>query len=153
MQVPSSTQILAVVLTAVFAVVLGASPASAHTGFEASNPASGDVIDQPVDEIVVTFSGEAAAGLAGVALSVIVLDSISEIWTTTWGRLLLLKVVLVAAAVVGGAYNHRNVVPALDRDPAHQPTIDRLRSVVTFEAAALIAVTIATSFLIAASST
>ena len=94
-----------------------------------------------------------AAGLAGLALSIVVLDSISEIWSTPWGRLLMLKVALVAAAAAGGAYNHRIVVPALDQNPDDQPTIDRFRSVVTFEAAALVAVVIATAFLIGASST
>ncbi len=94
-----------------------------------------------------------AAGLAGVALAVIVLDSVSEIWSTPWGRLLVLKVALVAAAAAGGAYNHRIVVPTLDRNPNDQPTIDRFRSVVTFEAVALVAVAIVTAFLIAASST
>ena len=94
-----------------------------------------------------------AAGIAGLALSIVVLDSISEIWSTPWGRLLMLKVALVAAAAAGGAYNHRVVVPALDRNPDDQPTIDRFRAVVTFEAAALIAVVIATAFLIGASST
>ena len=94
-----------------------------------------------------------AAGIAGLALSIVVLDSISEIWSTPWGRLLMLKVALVAAAAAGGAYNHRVVVPALDRNPDDQPTIDRFRSVVTFEAAALVAVVIATAFLIGASST
>ncbi len=94
-----------------------------------------------------------AAGLAGFALAVIVLDSISEIWSTPWGRLLMLKVALVAAAAAGGAYNHRIVVPALDQHPDDQPTVDRFRSVVTFEALALIAVIIATAFLIGASST
>ncbi len=94
-----------------------------------------------------------AAGLAGFALAVIVLDSISEIWLTPWGRLLVLKVALVGAAAAGGAYNHRIVVPALDQNPDDQPTIDRFRSVVTFEAMALTAVVIATAFLIGASST
>ena len=94
-----------------------------------------------------------AAGLAGIVLAVIVLDSISEIWSTPWGRLLVLKVALVAAAAAGGAYNHRIVVPALDQNPDDQSTIDRFRSVVTFEAVALIAVIIATAFLIGASST
>ena len=93
-----------------------------------------------------------AAGVAGVALSAIILDSISEIWSTPWGRLLVLKVALVSAAAAGGAYNHRIVVPTLDRNPAHQPTIDRLRTVVTLEAVALIAVAVVTAFLIAASS-
>ena len=93
-----------------------------------------------------------AAGVAGLALSTIVLDSISEIWSTPWGRLLALKASLVAVAAAGGAYNHRIVVPTLARKPDHQPTIDRFRSIVTIEACALIAVAIVTAFLIAASS-
>lgn len=101
--------------------------------------------------VIATFS-VVAAGLAGLALSILVLDSISGVWTTPWGRLLVVKVVLVAAAAVGGAYNHRVVLPALSRDHEHQPTIERFRSVVTFEAATLIAVAIVTAFLVAASS-
>ncbi len=93
-----------------------------------------------------------AAGVAGLTLSFVVLDSISEAWSTPWGRLLLVKVALVAVAAAGGAYNHRIVVPALDRNPDDQPTIDRFRSVVTIEAGALIAVAVVTAFLIAASS-
>ncbi len=92
------------------------------------------------------------AGTAGIALSAIVLDSVSEIWTTPWGRLLALKVALVATAATGGAYNHRVVLPALDQNPEHQLTIDRFRTVATFEAAALVAVSIVTAVLIAASS-
>lgn len=94
----------------------------------------------------------AAAGLAGVALSAVILDSVSEIWSTPWGRLLALKVALVAAAATGGAYNHRTVVPALDRNPDDPGTIDHFRVVVTFEAVALVAVAVVTAFLIAASS-
>lgn len=92
-----------------------------------------------------------AAGIAGMALSVLVVDSVSDLWSTDWGRLLALKVVLVGVAAVGGAYNHRVIVPALDRDPGNQATIDRFRTVVTVEAVALLAVAIVTAFLIAAS--
>ena len=47
-------------LLVVVVVLLGAaSPASAHTGFESSNPGDGQTIDQPVAEISLTFSGEA----------------------------------------------------------------------------------------------
>ncbi len=94
-----------------------------------------------------------AAGLAGLALSIVVLDSVSDIWTTPWGRLLAVKVALVAVAAIGGAYNHRVVVPALERDPDHQPTIDRFRSVVTVEAVVLVAVAVVTALLIGASTT
>lgn len=92
-----------------------------------------------------------AAGIAGTALSVIVVDSVSDFWATPWGRLLALKVALVAVAAAGGAYNHRVIVPALDHNPADQSAIDRFRTVVTIEAFALLAVAVVTAFLIAAS--
>ena len=92
-----------------------------------------------------------AAGIAGTALSVLVIDSVSDLWGTPWGRLLALKVALVAVAAAGGAYNHRVIVPALDRHQADQATVDRFRTVVTIEAVALLAVAVVTAFLIAAS--
>ena len=93
------------------------------------------------------------AGLAGVALSVVILDSLSELWSTDWGRLLALKVGLVVIAATGGGYNHRVVVPALDRAPTDRAIIDRFRLVVSLEALALLAVAVVTALLIGASST
>ncbi len=40
-------------------VFLFAGPAAAHTGFESSDPGDGAVLDAPVDEISLVFSGEA----------------------------------------------------------------------------------------------
>ncbi len=102
---------------------------------------------------VIATAALIGAGLAGTALSVIVLDSVSDLWATPWGRLLIAKVGVVAVAAAGGAYNHRIIVPALDQTPDDRATIDRFRTVVTLEAAALIAVAVITAFLIAASST
>lgn len=94
-----------------------------------------------------------AAGIAGAALSIIVVDSISDVWATTWGRLLVMKVAVVVLAAAGGFYNQRVVVPALDRAPDHRPTIDRFRTVVAVEAVALLCVAAITAFLVAASTT
>ena len=91
------------------------------------------------------------AAIAGVALSIVILDSVSEIWTTSWGQLLILKTVLVGVAAAGGGYNHRIVIPALERAPDDVETAHRFRSIVTLEAVALVAVTIVTALLIAAS--
>ncbi len=93
------------------------------------------------------------ASVAGVAMSVIVLDSLSDIWTTSWGQLLSVKVALVGIASVAGAYNHLVVVPALDRAPDDAETRDRFRGVLAIEAVVLIAVTVVTALLVAASST
>ena len=50
---------LTALLVAFVVLLSAASPASAHTGFESSNPGDGQTIDQPVAEISLTFSGEA----------------------------------------------------------------------------------------------
>lgn len=64
-----------------------------------------------------------------------------------------MKVAVVVMAAAGGFYNQRVVVPALDRAPDHQPTIDRFRTVVALEAVALLCVAAITAFLVAASTT
>ena len=49
-----------------------------------------------------------AAGIAGVALSVVILDSPSQLWSTPWGQLLLVKVAFVALAAAGGPTTTRS---------------------------------------------
>ena len=46
----------AALLVALIVLLSTASPASAHTGFESSNPGDGQTIDQPVTEISLSFS-------------------------------------------------------------------------------------------------
>jgi copper transport protein len=92
-----------------------------------------------------------AVAAAGIALAVIILDTISQIWSTPWGRLLALKVVLVAMAAVAGGYNHRVMIPELERGPNDQKLTHRFRTIVTFEAIVLIAITVVTAMLIDAS--
>ena len=91
-------------------------------------------------------------GLAGGVLSVIVLDSPSELWATQWGRTLMAKTALVVAAGAAGAYNHRVLIPQL-QSPAGDAALDhRFRLIITGEAAALIGVLIATALLMGAAS-
>ena len=94
-----------------------------------------------------------AAGMAGFVLSVVILDSPSQLWSTPWGQLLLVKVAVVAVAAAGGAYNHQVIVPDLDRSPDDDAVANRFRTVVTLEAVALVAVTITTALLIGTSAT
>jgi putative copper export protein len=61
-------------------------------------------------------AGLALAGLAGVVLAVIVLPAPSALWTSTWGLLLLAKVVLVGAVALMGAHNHLRLIPRLQAD-------------------------------------
>lgn len=69
-------------------------------------------------DVAVRFSVLAAVSLVGVALAGMILtyshvDSISQLWTTGWGRLVLGKLGLVAVAAALGAMNHFVVIPRL----------------------------------------
>jgi copper transport protein len=101
---------------------------------------------------VVATIGLIAAAAAGMALTVVILDSVSEIWSTPWGRLLIAKVLLVCVVAAGGGYNHRIVIPALERRPDDEAVAHRFRTIVTFEAVGLVIVTVLTAILISTSS-
>ncbi len=92
-----------------------------------------------------------AVGVSGAALAVIVLDSVSELWTTPWGQLLVAKLAIVAVAAACGGYNHKVVIPALDADHSDRNGT-RLRAIVTVEAVALAAVIVVTAILVGAAS-
>lgn len=108
-------------------------------------------------ELAVRFSVLAAAavsvaGIAGSALTVIILDEISELWSTSWGLLLLAKAVAVTAAGSFGAYNHFVLIPGLQASPANDGSWSKLRTTVTVEASVLLLVITVTAFLISAAS-
>jgi copper transport protein len=108
-------------------------------------------------ELVVRFSGVAtialgAVALAGLVMSVFVLDSVAEITGTVWGQVLLLKVAAVALASGCGAYNHYVLLPALNAAPGDHEVDAEVRSTVTAEAILLLFVIIATASLVAAAS-
>lgn len=118
----------------------------------------------PLDavDLVVRFStlagpALAAAGAAGVALTVIILNELSQLWTTPWGQILLVKTIAVGMAAMIGAYNHLVLVPALDqRGGADRSRSDsaaaRVRSTITAEALLMIPIITLTAFLVVASS-
>lgn len=91
-------------------------------------------------------------GVAGVLLTIIVLDSPSELWATEWGRILIAKTAFVGVAAMAGGYNHKVLIPQLDDAPDDAWLAERFRNVVTGEALALAAVVIATAFLMGAAS-
>lgn len=93
-----------------------------------------------------------AVGVAGVALTVIVLDSPSELWSTEWGRTLMAKTMFVAAAAGAGGYNHHVLIPQLQAKPDNAVLTHRFRTIVTGEAFALVAVLVATALLMGAAS-
>ena len=82
-------------------------------------------------ELAVRFSpiatvSLAAVAIAGLLMTVLVLDSFGELTGTEWGRILLLKVAAVGLAAIGGAYNHFRLVPALDTNPDDPELLDRV---------------------------
>jgi copper transport protein len=93
-----------------------------------------------------------AVGVAGLVLTVIVLDGPAELWTTQWGRLLMLKTLFVAGAAGAGGYNHKVLIPQMDRAPNDPALASQFRTIVTGEAVALVAVLVVTAFLMGAAS-
>lgn len=58
-------------------------------------------------------AGLTVAGVAGVALAIVVLPEPSALWESTWGFLLLAKIALVTLVTTVGAYNHFWLIPRL----------------------------------------
>lgn len=91
-------------------------------------------------------------GVAGLLLSFTILDTVSELWGTAWGRLLLVKVFIVALAAGAGAYNHYQLIPRLERVTNKASVSNELRLVVTIEAVLLVLALVTTAFLVGAAS-
>ena len=115
--------------------------------------------DEPmrVVELVVRFSKIATIALASVVaagglMAFLVLDSFGELTGTPWGKILLLKTAAVGLAMIGGAYNHFRLLPALEADPESPELLSELRSAVTAEAIMLVFVVSVTAWLVAAAS-
>ncbi len=94
----------------------------------------------------------AGAGVAGVALTWSILDSVSEMYTTPWGRLLVVKVLTVGIAAGIGAYNHFKVVPILENNPDDDEVSQRLRRLVRVEGVILLFVVAVTAVFVGVAS-
>lgn len=108
-------------------------------------------------EMVVRFSGIAAVALgaviaAGGIMAFLVLDSVGELFSTQWGQVLLLKSAAAGLAMIGGAYNHFRLLPALEADPDDPELVGHLRTAITAEAIMLAFVIVVTASLVAAAS-
>ncbi|MFT7646776.1 MAG: copper transport protein [Candidatus Poriferisodalaceae bacterium] len=140
----------------IHSVLLGTRRAGLHlilgVVIEAADGADLGALQLAMRFSVVAAIALAAAGAAGVVLAVLILDSVSGLWSTPWGRLLLLKVALVSAAASAGAYNHFGLIPMMERVPNDEAGAHKFRVVVTAEAVALITVAAVTAFLVAAAS-
>lgn len=88
--------------------------------------------------------------LAGVGLAVVVLDSVEQLWTTSWGVLLVAKTAAVGVAAVLGALMHLRLRPALLREPDDPAAAVRVRRSLAAEAVAFVGVIALTAWLVAA---
>lgn len=85
----------------------------------------------------------AALVISGVFASWVHLTSLSDLWTTSYGKTLLAKMMLAAFALLAGAYNLKRVQPHLAVERGTQA----LRKSATVELAAGFAILILTGFL------
>jgi copper transport protein len=90
----------------------------------------------------------AAVAIAGTALALAILDSPQDLFTTSWGRVLIVKVLAVCVAAGIGVYNHFVTVPALDTDPTNEAMADQLRRLVRIEGGILLLVVAVTAVLV-----
>ncbi|HEY0699184.1 MAG TPA: CopD family protein, partial [Micromonospora sp.] len=88
----------------------------------------------------------AFAGGAGGVLAFLILDRPADLVTTTWGRVLLVKVALVGLVALIGLYNSRRVIPELDERDGE--TTRLLCRTVAVEAATMLAVLLTTAILV-----
>ncbi|WP_061294171.1 copper resistance protein CopC [Herbidospora cretacea] len=112
--------------------------------------------DHRVSEVasaVSRFSGAALWLVAGLGASAVLLwwriaDSVDGLWTTTYGRLVLIKLVLVLAVIGVAAWNRYRLVPSVLSGASRRTTLDALRRTVGIEAAGLAVVVAVTGVLV-----
>lgn len=105
-------------------------------------------------QLAVRFSVVAAvslalAGIAGLGLAIVILDAPSELWATPWGRTLLAKAAIVAAAGTAGGYNHAVLIPRMMETGSAAADF---RRAVTVEAVAVGLIVVLTAVLVGAAS-
>jgi len=91
----------------------------------------------------------AVVAVTGAALAWGILGGFDALWTTTFGKVLLAKVAVVAVIAAIGAYNHKVLVPALVEGDEHADHL--FRRTVTSEAALFGVVLALTAVLVASS--
>lgn len=89
----------------------------------------------------------ACVGMGGLLASFTMFNNISEYYTTSYGRILLLKIVLVSCAGAVGAYNHFVLVPMLRKEPDNEKTQVAIKKSVTKELVIFLMIVLATGVL------
>ncbi|MEM8620695.1 MAG: copper resistance protein CopC [Actinomycetota bacterium] len=100
---------------------------------------------------VIAMVALAAAAVAGVAMALMIDSDVAGYLDSEWGRLLAIKVALVAVAVGIGAYNHFVVLPRLEAGPHGEQVLAAARKTLTVEAVALVGAALVSAALVAAS--
>lgn len=105
--------------------------------------------------MVVRFSSSATVALvavivAGLAMTWMVIEGPGDLFGTSWGRVLVAKVAVVAVAAGLGGYNHVRLRPALQQRPDDPGLARELRISLSIESAAFAVVVVLTAILVAA---
>jgi copper transport protein len=106
--------------------------------------------------MVVRFSTIAAVSLAalsvaGLVMAWLILDSPGDLFSTSWGQVLLVKVGAVAIAAGLGGYNHFVLGPGLETRPDDPDVAAHLRGSLLIESAVMLAVVVITAVLVVSS--
>jgi len=101
---------------------------------------------------VAAIGAVAAVAVTGLALGIVILGDMGALFSTEFGRLLVVKVALVVLLVALGAYNQRMVIPALERRRTARKAGHRLRWIVTAEVVTFLAIIAVTAALVGADS-
>ena len=86
-------------------------------------------------------------GVSGLVMGVLIIGSWTALFTSDYGRLLMVKLGIVAVVVLLAAWNRLGILPRIARQDAPAAQWRSLRRVVTWEAVLLIAVVCVTGFL------
>jgi copper transport protein len=103
-------------------------------------------------ELAVRFSvpasaAAAAVGVAGAGMLMLIIDEPSQLFSTPWGRVMVVKLALVTVVALLGYANNRYALPALDAWQPH--TARMLRRTVAVEGGVMIVVLAVTAALVA----
>ena len=103
---------------------------------------------------VAAVGAVAVVAVTGLALGIAILGDLGALFSTEFGRVLIVKVALVGVLVGLGAYNQRVLIPSLERPGRRsRSAAHRLRRVVTAEVVTFLAAIAATAALVGSSST